>query len=84
MSKNVNQLIKLRGLYLSSNDLEDVPESLAECERLQECYLDNNFIRHIPDTITQLPQGSFQKEKLKVKGIFHFLSFSIEDFIDWK
>lgn len=54
LTKNVSKLSHLRGLYLSSNILESVPDSLSLCSSLQECYLDNNKLQSIPDSMVTL------------------------------
>ena len=52
---SICNLKKLRGLYLSLNQIHKIPEALSRCINLQECYLDNNLISTIPNSLTHLP-----------------------------
>lgn len=41
--------------WLENNCLETLPEELGECIAIQELYLDNNDLRHLPPSIAALP-----------------------------
>ena len=50
----VCRLKNIRGLYFSSNVIEEVPWCLSKCWTLEECYLDNNKIKTIPESLLHL------------------------------
>jgi Leucine-rich repeat (LRR) protein len=49
-------------LYLSSNELVNIPETIECLSNLQEIYLENNHLKSLPESILKLPK----LEKIKI------------------
>lgn len=56
MPKSLFNLVQLEELYLSLNELAELPESVGELSRLRELYLSMNEISNLPEAIGSLGQ----------------------------
>ncbi len=53
-TKNVNNLINLKILYIGGKQLKEIPKELGQLTNLEELYLDNNKLKEIPSELGQL------------------------------
>ncbi|MEM9266018.1 MAG: COR domain-containing protein, partial [Cyanobacteria bacterium P01_F01_bin.13] len=75
------ELGSLQQLYLSANQITQIPDSLAELGSLQQLYLSENQITQIPDSLAEL--GSLQQLYLSFNQITQ-IPESLENIIQIK
>ena len=59
ISLAIGVLTNLKGLWLSRNQLQWIPNELVKCRDLENLDIDHNFIEELPDGIENMPKLRF-------------------------